>query len=81
MRRRDVFCKVCGEPLEKGDSNLYHCTNMKDLSHRGLIPAGVVESAPRYLFNGRGFVTKLAVRDAFGRPGLRGCTKIEKPRA
>ncbi len=78
MRRRDVCCKACGCPLEKGDSNLYHCTNMKDLSHRGLIPAGVVEESPRYVCNGEYFRTKELVRLRFGRKTAAEAKKIEK---
>lgn len=81
MRRRDVHCKVCGHLLDKGDSGLYHCTNMQDLSHRGLIPASVVEASPRYMVNNRGFRTKEEVRKVFGCKTAATCKRIEKTTA
>jgi hypothetical protein len=82
MKRTDVFCKVCGQPLRKyTGGTVYHCEN-NDMAHRGLIPADVVERAPRYavVFDGvkRGYVTKKQMINAVGKKVASRAEKIQK---
>jgi hypothetical protein len=44
-----IICKECGKRLEYNrESGLWHCTN-NDMSHRKLLPNGLVQRALRAL--------------------------------